>query len=156
MTAERPVRPAVALGFATVAFVALLIAGLGILSLVLDREVIDVPGLGQAPGVVGSMLATLLFALALWMSVRRPRPSFLGALSCTAGAFLGYVAGVWVAAVFTGADLAASASAAGGVAVSWFGVVVAAAGLVVGWGGIALVRTRARRPRWPWESDDDE
>lgn len=150
------VRPLVALAFATVAFIALLIFGLGMLSLFLDEDVIAVPGLGQVPGIAGTVLATALFAAALWTTVRRPHPSFVGALWCTIGAFLGYVVGVFFGAVFTGADLAAAAAAFGGVAASWFGVIVAAAGLVAGWGGIALVRTRASRPRWPWEDEFDE
>ncbi|GAA2002203.1 hypothetical protein [Microbacterium ulmi] len=162
MSAPAPqgVRPLVALGFATVAFIALLIFGLGMLSLLLDADVIGVPGLGQVPGVVGTVLATASFAAVLWAGLRRAgaglRPSFLGALWCAVAAFLGYVLGVWLGAVFSGSDLAASAAAAGGVAAGWFGAVVAGAGFVAGWGGIALVRTRAGRPRWPWESDDDE
>ena len=56
----------------------------------------------------------------------------------------------------TGADLAVAAAVAGRIATTWFGVVVAAAALIAAWGGIALVRTRAQRPRWPWEDEFDE
>lgn len=149
------VRPAVALALATVGFVALLIAGLGILSLVLDQDVIAVRGLGQVPGITGTILAVGAFGAALWASIRR-RPTYIGALGCALAAFLGYVGGVLLGAAFSGSDLGAAAAAAGGVAASWFGVVVAGAGLISGWGGVALVRTHSDRPRWPWEDPYDE
>ena len=50
----------------------------------------------------------------------------------------------------------ASLATAGDVLTSWFGIVILGAGAVSGWGGIALARTRAHRPRWPWEDPDDE
>jgi hypothetical protein len=150
-----PVRPFTALAFATVGFIALLIFGLGMLSLFLDQEVIGVPGLGQFPGILGTALAVVAFAAVLWSFVRQRHPSFWGALPTALAPFAAYIAGVWIGAVATGADLAAATSAAGGVATSWFGVVVAASGLVSGWAGIALVRTKARRPRWPWEGEEE-
>ena len=83
-------------------------------------------------------------------------PSYWGAAWTTAAAFLAYVGGVWFAALFTGADLGVATAVAGRLATSWFGVSVAAAAFVSAWAGIALVRTRAHRPRWPWEDDFDE
>ncbi len=154
--ASGSVRPAQAIAYASVAFGALLIAGLGGGSLARDEDVVATPGLGLAPGVVGTAAATAAFALGLWAGVRLPRPSYWASAWCAAGAYLGYLAGVWLGATIGGAGPAAAVGAAGGVAVSWFGVVVAGAGLVCGWGGIALVRTRSERPRWPWEHDDDE
>jgi hypothetical protein len=151
-----PIRPLVALGLALVTFVALLVCGLGVVSLVTDQDVISAPGFGQAPGVLGCVVAAAAFAGTLWASVRRPRPSFWGALWTAAATFLGYLAGVAIGALAQGADPALTASAVGHLATTWFGVVVAAAALVSGWGGIALVRTRAHRPRWPWEGDDEE
>ena len=159
---ERPqapgghVRPLTALAFATAAFVALLIFGLGMLSLLLNQDVIEAPGLGQAPGILAIVFATAGFAAGLWAAVRMRHPSFWGAGWTTAGTFLAYLAGVWFGAVVTGADLAVAASVAGRIATSWFGVVIAAAALVCAWGGIALVRTGASRPRWPWEDEFDE
>lgn len=150
-----PVRPAVALAFALVAFVALAIAGLGLASLVLDADVIAVPGLGQIPGVAGMLLAAAGFAGALWLGVRVPHPSFATAAVTPVCAYLGEVGGVAIGALISGADAAAAFAAAGGVATGWPGLVLAAAGSVAGWGGVALVRTRASRPRWPWERDDD-
>lgn len=149
-----PVPPPVALAFALVAFVALAIAGLGLASLALDADVIAVRGLGQIPGVVGMLLAAAGFAGALWFALRDARPSFAASAVTALCAYLGEVAGVAIGALASGADAAAAFAAAGGVATAWPGLVVAGAGLVAGWGGIALVRNRAGRPRWPWERDE--
>jgi len=151
-----PVHPAVALALGTAGYVALVIFGLGMTSLVLDRDVIAVPGLGQVPGITGTTLSTIGWAAAVWASVRRPRPSFGGAAASAVLAYLGFVAGIAVGGLIAGADAAAAFSASGGVAVSWFGLIVAIAAGAAGWGTIALVRTSADRPRWPWEGDDDE
>ncbi|MBN9195658.1 MAG: hypothetical protein J0I44_06260 [Microbacterium sp.] len=149
-------RPLVALAFAVIGFVALFVCGLGIASLVLNQDPISAPGFGQLPGILGSIAAAAAFAGGLWASLSRPHPSFWGALWTTAATFLGYLIGVGVGALIEGADRATAAAAIGRLATTWFGAVIAAAALIAGWGGIALVRTRARRPRWPWERDDEE
>ncbi|MHC2999820.1 hypothetical protein [Microbacterium sp. HJ5] len=151
-----PVRPLTALAFATAGYVALLIFGLGMTSLATNADVIATPGLGQAPGVTATVVSTAAFALALWVAVRRSPASYVGSAWATAAAFLGYVGGVWAAAIATGTDLAVASAVAGRIATSWFGFVIAAAAFVASWAGIALVRTHARRPRWPWEDEFDE
>jgi len=143
------------MAFAITGYVALAIFGLGITSLVTDQEVVAVPGLGQLSGVGGMTLSTLAFGGGLWAAVRRPQPSFWGVPGVVLGAFLGYLAGVWLAGLIGGADVAAATAAVGQLATSWFALVLLAAALVAAWGGIALVRTRARRPRWPWEHEDE-
>ncbi|MDY0910311.1 hypothetical protein [Microbacterium sp. CFBP9034] len=151
-----PVRPVTALAFATAGFIALLIFGLGMVSLVIAEDVIATPGLGQVPGIVGTVLATGAFAGGLWTAVRRRPASYWGSAWTAAACFLGYVGGVWFGAVATGTDLAVATAVAGRIATSWFGAVVALSGFVAAWSGIALVRTRASRPRWPWEDEFDE
>jgi hypothetical protein len=180
-----PVRPPIALAFATIGFVSLTIFGLGMTSLLAGEDVIAAPGLGQIPGIAGVVCATLAFAGGLWASIARAgspgdpaapgaeaaagvagasppagagtrHPSYWGAAWTTAAAFLAYVGGVWFGAVFTGADLGVATAVAGRLATSWFGLAVAAAAFVSAWSGIALVRTRAHRPRWPWEDEFDE
>ncbi len=159
---ERPgshggrVRPLTALAFATATFVALLIFGLGMVSLLIGEDVIQTRGLGQIPGILATVVATAAFAGGLWAALRRPHPSFWGAAWTTAGTFLAYLAGLWFGAVATGADLAVAVAVAGRTATTWFGVVIAGAALVASWGAIALVRTDASRPRWPWEDEFDE
>ncbi|MFC0196974.1 hypothetical protein ACFFIR_08870 [Microbacterium arthrosphaerae] len=185
------VRPPVALAFATIAFVALTIFGLGMTSLATGEDVIATPGLGQVPGIAGVICAGLAFAGGLWATIGRaegtdaaarggdsvpagvgprtdpapaagtrgrgPRhPSSWGAAWTTAAAFLAYIGAVWLGALVTGASLGVATGVAGRLATSWFGAVVAAAAFVCAWAGIALVRTRAHRPRWPWEDEFDE
>ena len=182
---QGPVRPPVALAFATMGFVALLIFGLGMTSLATGEDVIATPGLGQVPGITGVVCATLAFAGGLWAAIARAgrrmdaapptgraapaaagagaaagvgaqHPSYWGAAWTTAATFLAYLGGVWFGAVFTGADLGVATAVVGRLATTWFGLVVAAAAFVAAWAGIALVRTHARRPRWPWEDEFDE
>ena len=150
------VRPVTALAFATAGYVALLIFGLGMTSLVAGQDVIATPGLGQVPGIAGTTVSTLAFAGALWAAVRRRPASFWGSAWTTVACFLGYLGGLWFGALATGTDIAVATAVAGRIATSWFGLVVAASGFVAGWPGIALVRTRAGRPRWPWEDEYDE
>ena len=161
MTADRPpehghVRPLVALGLVTAAFGALVICGLGVTSLLLNEDVIPVPGLGQIPGVLGTIFAVAAFALVVWLTVSRRHASYWGSAIAAIAAVLAYPVGVWFGAVIGGEDLAAAAGAAGAVLTSWFGLVIALSAFVCAWAGVALVRTNARRPRWPWEDPDDE
>ena len=152
----RGVRPLVALGLATVTFIALLIFALGMVSLVLNADIVAAPGLGQLPGVFATTLTTVVFALVLWLVLRTRRPHYRGALVAGAACYLAYVAGIWVGVLVASAALATATEVAGRIATTWFGLVVALAGAVSAWGGIALVRTRSDRPRWPWEDEFDE
>ncbi|MFT4214922.1 MAG: hypothetical protein QM622_09125 [Microbacterium sp.] len=148
------VSPPVAVGFAVIGFFALVIAGFGLLSLFLDAEVLAVPGLGPLPGVVAVALATLAFAGVMWVGARRRHPRYTSAAVAAVAAFLAYLLGLLVGAVLAGIDAGRALAALAGFATSWFAVVLALAACVAGWSGIALVRTRAARPRWPWEKDD--
>lgn len=145
-----------ALGLATVTFIALLIFALGMVSLVLNADIVAAPGLGQLPGVFATTLTTVVFALVLWLVLRTRRPHYRGALVAGAACYLAYVAGIWVGVLVASAALATATEVAGRIATTWFGLVVALAGAASAWGGIALVRTRSDRPRWPWEDEFDE
>ncbi len=154
-TAGGSVRPVVAWAFSTVLFVALMVGGLGVVSLVTAQDVVAVPGFGDAPGMAGAIFGALAFAGVLWMLLRRPRPSLWGAVGTAVAAFLVYLAAVWLGgAVHTG-DIVLAASVTGRLVTGGFAFVVAGAGLVAGWGGILLVRARGGRPRWPWERRDE-
>ncbi|MFT4052165.1 MAG: hypothetical protein QM677_07955 [Microbacterium sp.] len=154
------VSPATAVAFATVGFFALVVAGFGLLSLLADAEVLSVPGLGQLPGVVAAAAAVTAFAIGAWLTVRAGRavravrPSFGAVVAIVAASFLAYLAGLPVGAALSGVELGRALAADAEFATSWFAVVLASAALVAGWAAVALVRTRARRPRWPWERDD--
>lgn len=152
---QQPVRPSLALALCAVGFFALVIAGLGFASLLTDADVIAVRGLGQLPGIIGIAAACAAFAGALWAAVRRPRPSFWAVGTTVAVTYLAYVLATGIAATVVSADLGAGLAVTGELAAGWPGAVVAAAALVASWAGVALVRTRATRPRWPWERDDE-
>jgi hypothetical protein len=148
--------PRIAVVFAVVSFLALVICGLGVTSLILDADVISTPENSSIPGIVGVIAAMAAFSVALLLALRAQHPSFWSAPIVAVAAYLFYGGGVMVGALFAGVAPAAAVAAGGRSFVSWFGVVVAISGLVCAWGGIALVRTRAGRPRWGWERDDDE
>lgn len=155
MTEPRPaVAPPVAVAFAVVGFFALLIGGFGMLSLLSGAEVLAVAGLGPVPGILAVVCAVLVFAAGAWFSVRR-RATYRSVPAVVIATFLAYLAGIAAGGVLAGLDPARTLAAVGGFATSWFAVVLAAAALVCGWAAVALVRTRAGRPRWPWERGDD-
>jgi hypothetical protein len=151
-----PLPRRLAVVFATVSFFALAVCGLGLASLILDRDVISLPGGGQVPGIVGLSVALLAFGGALALALRTQHPSFWSAPAIGLAVYLFYAVGMLMGAAFAGVDPAAAVAATGALLVSWFGVVIAGAAVVSAWGGIALVRTRATRPRWRWERDDEE
>lgn len=145
-----------ALVLATVGFFALAVFGLGALSVLTDADIIAVTGLGPVPGVVGMLAAVAAFALTLWSALRRPHPSFVAAVTISLVVGLAHLAGVWTA-VITGSGNAIIATAvAGGLVRGGASAVLLVAAAIAAWSGIALRRTRASRPQWPWERDDEE
>jgi len=154
-TPRGPVSAGVALVFAMTGFIALLIFGLGMVSLALDDSVIETPGLGQLPGIVAFAIGVVVFALTLWRVVVRVRPSFWNAAWVAASVFLGYLAALWIAVTAASGSIAVASGVTSHIATTWFGVVIVATACVCAWVGIALTRTRARRPQWPWEHEDE-
>lgn len=145
-----------ALAFALIGYVALVIAGLGLVSLGTNQDVIAAVGTGQFPGVFGVVLACAAFAGILWLHIRQGHPSFWASLWIAAGCFLAYLLGVGVGVLVESQDVASAAAVVAHISTTWFGAVIGGAALVAAWCGIALVRTRSPRPRWPWEHDEDE
>ncbi|WP_425840178.1 DUF6121 family protein [Microbacterium sp. PA5] len=154
--APGPVRPLAALAYGTAGFVALVIAGFGLTSLVTDTEVIAVPGLGALPGAAGVVAATAAFVAVTWLIVRSARPAYGATAAVIPAVLLAHLAGVWLGAIVVGTDPARAAAAAGGFAISPFAAVLLASAFVCAWAAVALVRTRASRPRWPWEGEDED
>lgn len=150
------VAPPVAAALSTAGFAALAIAGLGVTSVLLDVEVIAVPGLGNVPGAVAMVCSIGGVGAVLATVLRRPRPSYAAAGTTAVVALLAYLVGLVLGAIVTGVDPARAVSAAGAFALSWFALVLVGAALVAGWGAVALVRTGADRPRWPWEHTDPD
>jgi hypothetical protein len=145
-----------ALVLATVAFFALAVFGLGALTVVTDTDIIAVEGLGQLPGAAGMLVAVLAFALGLWIALRRARPSFLSVPGIAVGVGLAHLVTVWIGALFATGDLVIATAIAGDLVRGGASLVLLLVAAVAAWSGIALRRTRASHPRWPWENDDDE
>ncbi len=148
------VRPALALALTTVGFFALTIAALGVVSLLTATDVITVTGLGPIPGALGVAAAGAGFAGALAPLLRPPRPSYTAAVIAAAAAYLAYVLVTVVAAAVAAGDVAVALAVGEDLAAGWPGLVVAASAGAAGWAAVALTRTRAARPRWPWEHDE--
>lgn len=143
------------LAFAAVVFVSLTIAGLGLVSLFQDADVIEVPGLGPIPGVVGVVVALVGWAL-VTARLLRLRAGVAWALLAGLVAGACYPLAVLVATLFAGADPSDAAGIAGRLIVLGFAPVVAVAGLLSATGAAVAVRTGDQTPRWPWERDDEE
>ncbi len=146
----------VALAAAFILFAALAILALGVLTFVTGREIIAVPGLGQAPGVWGMLAALAAFAGTLWTTLRPLRPSY-GQVGITALATpLAHLFVVWLIVLASDAGLVAATTVAGNLVRGGASVVLLLVAGVAAWSGVALRRTRARSPHWPWEREDDD
>jgi hypothetical protein len=145
-----------ALVLATVGFFALAVFGLGALTIATDTDIIPVEGLGQIPGAAGMVVAVLAFALGLWTALRREHPSFLSVPGIGVGVGLAHLVAVWVGVVLGTGDLVVATAVAGDLVRGGASLVLLLVAAVAAWGGIALRRTRASHPQWPWEKDDDE
>ncbi|HEX5857545.1 MAG TPA: hypothetical protein VFY91_05490 [Microbacterium sp.] len=132
-----------------------MIFALGMTSLFTNTDVIDTPGLTAVPGATGIVISAGGFALVLGAGLRAPHPSFYSALWAALAAVLAHLAGVWAAALVSGADAALAASVIGRLTLGWVAPVVAVSAFVTGWAAIAVARTGSRPPRWPWERNDE-
>lgn len=141
---------------ATIGFFALAIFGLGALTVATDVDIIAISGLGQLPGAIGMLVGLGAFAATLWVSIRRGRPSFSSVVVIALATALAHLVTVWLGVLVASGDPIVALVVAGALVRGGASVVLLLAAAVAGWAGIALRRTRARRPQWPWERDDDE
>ncbi|MFS6529731.1 hypothetical protein V8Z69_07635 [Microbacterium aurugineum] len=141
---------------ATISFFALAVFGLGALSVATDTDIISTPDLGQAPGVAGMLAAVVAFAVLLWVTLRARRPSFVSTITIALVTVLAHLAVVWFAVLLGTSDIVIATAVAGDLVRGGVSAVLLVAALIAAWGGIALRRTRAEHPRWPWERDEDE
>ncbi|MCK8478529.1 hypothetical protein [Microbacterium aurugineum] len=141
---------------ATISFFALAVFGLGALSVATDTDTISTPDLGQIPGVVGMLAAVVAFAVLLWVTLRTRRPSFVSTITIALVTVLAHLAVVWFAVLLGTSDIVIATAVAGDLVRGGVSAVLLVAALIAAWGGIALRRTRAEHPRWPWERDEDE
>lgn len=140
----------------TVGFFALAVFGLGGVSVLTDSDLIAIPGLGPLPGVGGMLVAVVTFALLLWLTVRRGHPSFISAVVVAVATALAHLVAVWVGVLVGTSDLVISTAVAGDLVRGGASAVMLLAAAIGAWSGIALRRTRAQHPQWPWERDDEE
>ncbi|WP_309066771.1 hypothetical protein [Microbacterium sp.] len=144
-----------ALVIGVVCFLALAILGLGMLSYFANVDIISVEGIGLWPGILGMAVAIAVLAGMLWSQVRRGHPAFPPVLLTALLTALTHLAAVWVFAAGAAGIVHASA-AVSQLVVRGSSVVVLLAAAVAAWIAVALRRTRARPPHWPWESENDE
>ncbi|MDP3950551.1 hypothetical protein [Microbacterium sp.] len=138
----------------TIGFFAIAVFGLGALSVVTDADIISVPDTGQAPGIIGMIVAVAVFAGILYLAVRITHPKFRSVWAISiATAFAHMLAAAIGALVVTG-DFVNALAVMGELITGGASVVILATAAIAGWAGVALRRTRAKRPRWPWERDD--
>ncbi|WP_292910288.1 hypothetical protein [Microbacterium sp.] len=145
-----------ALALATIGFFALAVFGLGALSFATDVDIIAVTDLGQGPGIIGMAAAVGVFALSLWFAVRPARPSFFSVPTVAILTGLVHLAAVWIAVLLGTGDLIVSTAVAGDLVRGGASAVLVLSAAVASWSGVALRRTRAQHPRWPWEEHGDE
>lgn len=163
MTTPDPRRPSpagvsapLALVLSTIGFFALSVFGLGALSFATDTDIISVPGLGQVPGVIGMVAAVVMFGVSLWLSLRPQHPSFFSVLTVALLTALAHLVGVWVAVLMVTSNVVLATAVAGDLVRGGSSLVLLAAAAVASWSGVALRRTKAQHPRWPWEEHDGE
>ncbi|WP_143738259.1 hypothetical protein [Microbacterium esteraromaticum] len=145
---------ALVIGFAS--FAALAILGLGMLTFFADIDIIAVPGLDIWPGIVGMVIAIAVFSGMLWPVLVRERPHFPSVILVAIITVIAHVATVWVSALLSGATAVQASDAAAQLVTRGSSAVVLAAALVAAWIAVALRRTQANPPRWPWERNEEE
>ncbi|WP_105566353.1 hypothetical protein [Microbacterium halophytorum] len=142
---------AAAAAFAGAAYGALLVCAAGVVTLWTDAPVIDVPGLGVVPAMLAAVAAVFAFAGALHRAVRPPRPAYTAAIGVALTAALAHLVSLWLFAVLLGSGLGVAGAAVAGSVTGGFSVLAALLAAACAWAGVALRRTDADRPRWPWE-----
>lgn len=155
MTSREQLPDAALTAFASVGYLALLVAGLGLASLVTDSDVIETQGVGVVPAYVAAGVAIVAFALFVLGSVARDRPSYVSAVGAALVAAVAHLLTLAVASLLGSGDIGVAIGVVGEVLIGWVTPVVALAALVAAWAAIAVRRTKASRPRWPWEHDEE-
>ena len=138
----------------TIGFFAIAVFGLGVLSVVTDADIISVPDTGQAPGIVGMIVAVAVFAGILYLAVRITHPKFRSVWAISIATAFAHMLAAAIGALIATGDFVNALAVMGELITGGASVVILATSAIAGWAGVALRRTRAKRPRWPWERDD--
>lgn len=151
---EANLRPGWAAVVAITLFFALVIAGWGMLSLILDENVIIVPGLGQLPGLLATASAGLVVAATAARGAGRG--ILVTTVIATAGAYLVSVLVLGISVAVVTSDLGRSLAVTARAASAWPGAVIAGSALCASILGAIAGRGSSVTARWPWERDDPE
>ncbi|MTE23549.1 hypothetical protein [Microbacterium sp. ZXX196] len=151
MTSRDRLSDGVLTAFATAGYLALLVAGLGVASLALDEDVIRTRGVGLVPAYVAAGAALAVFALLVRQAVARERPTYVAAAGVALASAATHALVLGAGALLDSGDLGVALGAVSEVLVGWVEPVVALTAAVAAWAAIAVRRTGAERPRWPWE-----
>ena len=154
MASRESLPPLALASFASVGYLALLVAGLGFASAITNQDVISVPGTSLIAAFVAAGIAIIAFGLFLLGPASRARPSYWSALSTALGTAAVYLLALGACVLVSGGDLDRTLAVLGDVIVGWVTPVVAIAAAVAAWGALAMRRTSASRPRWPWEDEE--
>ncbi|WP_460796758.1 hypothetical protein [Microbacterium sp. GXF0217] len=125
------------------------------MSFATDADIIAVPDLGQGPGVIGMVCAVAAFAGVQWAALRIAKPLYRSVWVTALATALVHLLAVAVSALVATGDPVSALAVAGDLVTRGAGLVILLAAAVAAWGGVALRRTRAQHPRWPWERDDE-
>ncbi len=146
-------------GFAAALDLALVVCAWGFVSLWTDAEVISSAAAGHlvGPAAVAASVAALF--LHLGRSLRHPSRMAPATLLAALWSWLALVLGAAVGYAIATGGVIASLVFALGLGVGWFGLLVPALAALVAASAVLTARGMsggARRPRWPWERDDEE
>lgn len=155
MTSREQLPDAVLTSLASIGYLALLVAGLGFASLLTDSDVIETQGVGLIPAYVAAAVAIVAFALLVRSTVARDRPSYVSVVSIAVGAALAHLATLALTAVIDSGDIGVAIGVVGEVLIGWVTPVIALTAAMTAWAAVAMRRTRADRPRWPWEDEEE-
>ncbi|WP_221583718.1 hypothetical protein [Microbacterium sp. G2-8] len=150
------VRAPVIVAFCGMGYLALVICGLGVVSLAQDDDVISTPDIGMLSGYIAVGASVAAFALLLWGVVSSERPSFWSTAGIALAAGAVHALALGVAAFAATGDLGSAGAAMSEVLLSWVSPTIVVTAAIAAWAGIALRRTRSGRPRWPWEDPRDQ
>lgn len=139
--------------FTSVGYFALLVAGLGVGSMAADADVITTQGLSVIAAYIAAAAAIGGFALFLIGPASRDRPSYWHAASTAVGSAAVHVLTLGIVALVETGDLGVVGGVVSEVLLGWVSPVVFGTAAVAAWAAIALRRTKADRPQWPWEHE---
>lgn len=148
-------RAEVATAFAAIAYGALLVCVFGFVSLWSGSVPLADEDLGAVPTMLAGVCALLAFAGALLGATRPVRPSYTAVIPVAFAAALTQLVALWLLALAFGAGAGTAIAAAADAVTGGASLVFLLVAVVCGWAGIALRRTSAGRPKWPWERHDE-